>query len=58
MIANEALLLTSYVALHHQVLAYSGQIFIQGFGKTSLPSAVQVKKQLSTFSQYKMQAYN
>lgn len=54
MIANEALLFTSYVAFLHQILAYSGQMFIQGFGKTSLPSAAQVKKQLSIFSQYKM----
>lgn len=54
MIANEALLFTSYVTLLHQILAYSGQMFIQGFGKTSLLSAVQVKKQLSVFSQPNM----
>lgn len=56
--ANEALLFTSYVTLLHQILAYSGQMFIQDFGKTSLPSAVQVKKQSSIFSQYKMWDYN
>lgn len=45
--ANEALLSTSYVAVLHQILAYSEQMFIQDLKKNSLPSAIQAEKQLS-----------